>query len=58
MEEWEFGLEFGEFGGSAIDDIGDGSSVGVDGVILLQGEMPSAEGKVNDDGGKFHVGGL
>jgi hypothetical protein len=44
--------------GDAIDDIGDVSAVIVDGVILMLGKMPSAEGKANDDGGKFHVGGL
>ena len=33
LEEWEFGWELGEFGGSAIDDIGDGSAVRVDGVV-------------------------
>ena len=35
LEEWEFGREFGEFGGDAIDDVGDGSAVGVNGVVLL-----------------------
>ena len=35
LEEREFGGEFGEFGGDAIDDVGDGgSTVRVDGVIL------------------------
>ena len=58
LKEWEFGWEFREFGGSAIDDIGDRSTVRVDGVILLLWEMPSAESKANDVGGEFHVGGL
>ena len=58
LEEWEFGWEFREFEGSAIDDIGDGSAVRVDGVILLLGEMPSAESKANYDRDEFHVGGL
>ena len=31
----EFGGEFGEFGGDAINDVGDGSAVRVDGVVLL-----------------------
>ena len=35
LEERELGREFGEFGGDAIDDVGDGSAVGVDGVIML-----------------------
>jgi hypothetical protein len=58
LEIWEFGWEFREFGGSAIDNIGDRSAVRVDGVILLLGKMPSAESKANDDCGKFHVGRL
>ena len=35
LEEREFGWEFREFGGDAIDDVGDGSAVRVDDVILL-----------------------
>ena len=35
LEEGEFGGEFEEFGSDAVDDVGDGSTVGVDGVILL-----------------------
>ena len=35
LEEWEFGREFGEFEGDAVYDVGDGSAVGVNGVILL-----------------------
>ena len=35
LEEGEFGGEFGEFGSDAVYDVGDGSTVGVDGVILL-----------------------
>ena len=35
LEEGEFGWEFGEFGSDVIDDVGDGSAVGVDGVIML-----------------------
>ena len=35
LEEGEFGRKFGEFGGNAVYDVGDGSTVGVDGVILL-----------------------
>jgi hypothetical protein len=26
LEEWEFGWEFGEFGGNTINDIGDGAA--------------------------------
>ena len=35
LEEWEFGSEFGEFGGDAVNDVGDGSAVRVNGVVLL-----------------------
>ena len=35
LEERKFSAEFGEFGGDAVDDVGDGSAVGVDGVVLL-----------------------
>ena len=35
LEEWEFGGEFGEFGSYAVFDISNGSTVRVDGVILL-----------------------
>ena len=35
LDEWEFGREFGEFGGDAVDDVGDGSAVRVNGVVLL-----------------------
>ena len=35
LEEREFGGEFGEFGSDAVYDVGDGSTVRVDGVILL-----------------------
>ena len=35
LEEGEFSGEFGEFGGDAVDDVSDGSAVGVDGVVLL-----------------------
>ena len=35
LEEGEFSGEFGEFGGYAVDDVSDGSAVGVDGVVLL-----------------------
>ena len=35
LEEREFGGEFGEFGSDAVNDVGDGSTVRVDGVILL-----------------------
>ena len=35
LEEGDFGWEFGEFGGDAVYDVGDGATVGVDGVILL-----------------------
>ena len=35
LEEGEFSREFGEFGGDAIDNVSDGSAVGVDGVVLL-----------------------
>ena len=34
-EEREFSEKFGEFGGDAVDDVGDGSAVRVDGVVLL-----------------------
>ena len=35
VEEREFSGEFGEFGGDAVDDVSDGSAVGVDGAVLL-----------------------
>ena len=35
LEEREFGGEFGEFGSDAVYDVSDGSTIGVDGVILL-----------------------
>ena len=35
LEEGEFSGEFGEFGGDAVDDVSDGFTVGIDGVILL-----------------------
>ena len=35
LEEGEFGRKFGEFGGDAVYDVGDGSTIGVNGVILL-----------------------
>ena len=35
LEEGEFRREFGEFGGDAIDTVGDGSAVRVDDVVLL-----------------------
>ena len=35
LEEGEFSGEFGEFGGDAVDDVSDGSAVGVDGAVLL-----------------------
>jgi hypothetical protein len=35
LEEEEFGGEFGEFGSDVIDDVGDGSAVRVDGIIML-----------------------
>ena len=35
LKEGEFSGEFGEFGGDAVDDVSDGSTVGVDGVVLL-----------------------
>ena len=35
LEEREFSGEFGEFGGDAIDNVSDGSSVRVDGVVVL-----------------------
>ena len=35
IEEREFGREFGEFGSDAIYDVSNGSTVRVDGVILL-----------------------
>ena len=34
LEEGEFSREFGEFGGDAVYDVGDGSAVRVDGVVL------------------------
>ena len=51
LEKGEFGRKFGEFGGDAIYDVGDGSTVRVDGVILLLWEVPSAEGQTYDYGG-------
>ena len=35
LEEKEFSGELGEFWSDAIYDVGDGSTVGVDGVVLL-----------------------
>ena len=35
LEEGELGREFANFGSDAIDDVGDGSAIGVDGVIML-----------------------
>ena len=58
LEEGELGGELGEFGGDAVDDVGDGSAVRVDDVILLWREVPSSEGEANDNCGKFHMGRL
>ena len=58
MIQHELGREFGEFGGDAIDDVGDGSEVRVDGVVMLLWKVPSSEGKANDNCSKFHVGRL
>ena len=58
MEERELGRELGEFGGDAVDDVGDGSAVRVDDVILLWRKVPSSKGKADYDCGKFHVGRL
>ena len=55
LEEGELGRELGEFGGDAVDDVGDGSAVRVDDVIVLWREVPSSEGKADDNCGKFHV---
>ena len=44
LEEGEFSREFGEFGGDAIDNVGDGSAVRVDGGVVLLWYVPSAEG--------------
>ena len=35
LKEGEFSREFGEFGGDAIDNVGDGSAVRVDKVVVL-----------------------
>ena len=58
LEEGELGRELGEFGGDAVDDVGDGSAVRVDDVIVLWREVPSSEGKADDNCSEFHVGGL
>ena len=58
LEGGELGGEFGEFGGDAIDDVGDGPAVRVYGVIMLLREVPSSKGKANYDCCKFHVGRL
>ena len=58
MEEGELGRELGEFGGDAVDDIGDLSAVRVNDVIVLWREVPSLEGKADDNCSEFHVGGL
>jgi len=58
LEEGELGRELGEFGGDAVDDVGDGSAVRVNDIILLWREVPSSEGKANDNCSEFHVGGL
>ena len=58
LEEGELGRELGEFGGDAVDDVGDGSAVRVDDVIVLWREVPSSESKADDNCSEFHVGGL
>ena len=58
MEEGELGREFGEFGGDAIDDVGDGPAVRVNGVVKLLREVPSSKGKANCNCCEFHMGGL
>ena len=58
LEEGELGREFGEFGGDAVDDVGDGSAVRVDDVITLWRKVPSSKGKANYDCCKFHMGRL
>ena len=35
LEEGELGRKFGKFGSDAIDDVGDGSAIEVDGVVML-----------------------
>ena len=58
LEEGELGRKLGEFGVDAVDDVGDGSAVRVDDVIVLWRKVPSSEGKADDNCGKFHVGRL
>ena len=58
LEEGVLGRKFGEFGSAAIDDVGDGSAVRVDDIILLWREVPSSKGEANDNCGKFHMGRL
>ena len=58
LEEGEFGREFGEFGGDAIDDVSDGPAVRVNGVVTLLREVPSSQGKANYNCCKFHMGRL
>ena len=55
LEEGELGREFGEFGGDAIDDVGDGPAVRVNGVVTLLREVPSSQGKANYNCCKFHM---
>ena len=47
LEEGELGREFGEFGGDVVDDIGDGSAVRVDGVVMLLRKVPSSKGEAD-----------
>jgi hypothetical protein len=58
LEEGELGSEFGEFGGDAIDDVGDGPAVRVNGVVTLLREVPSLKRKANYNCCKFHMGRL
>ena len=46
------------FGGDAIDDVGDGPAVRVNGVVTLLREVPSSKGKANYNCCKFHMSGL
>ena len=58
LEEGELGRELGEFGGDAVDDVGDESAVRVDDVIVLWRKMPSSKGKADYSCSKFHMGRL
>ena len=58
LEEGELGRKLGEFGVDAVDDVGDGPAVRVNGVVTLLREVPSSKGKAYYNCCKFHMGRL